>query len=206
VLFREEAGAGGERLGEYSYIDQTGQTITVRYSAGKDGFRILEGAHVPEGATGQNSAAYDPNYNDQHVQPQNYNNDQYVQPQNYNNDQYVQPQNYNNQQYVQPQQASNANPFINPNDPTHQDLRYNTNAAQFLQPSFRPGSAGVPPCADCEGVDPFVNPYDPSHQAGYVPPQQPEAAPLTQQNGNLSPPGKLNLNLFQNGFNFDFES
>ena len=29
----------GERIGQYSYIDQDGQTITVRYSAGKDGFR-----------------------------------------------------------------------------------------------------------------------------------------------------------------------
>merc|ERR1712180_464416 len=60
VVFREETGAGGERVGQYSYIDNDGKTITVRYSAGKDGFKILEGAHVPEGATGLNSAPYNP--------------------------------------------------------------------------------------------------------------------------------------------------
>ena len=62
VVFREETGAGGERIGQYSYIDQDGKTITVKYSAGVDGFRILEGAHIPNGANGQNSAAHDPNY------------------------------------------------------------------------------------------------------------------------------------------------
>ena len=43
TVFREETSADGERVGQYSYIDQDGQTITVRYTAGKDGFRILEG-------------------------------------------------------------------------------------------------------------------------------------------------------------------
>merc|ERR1711923_143186 len=62
TVFREETTADGERIGQYSYIDQDGQTITVRYSAGKDGFRILEGAHIPTGANGQNSATHDPNY------------------------------------------------------------------------------------------------------------------------------------------------
>merc|ERR1712105_48687 len=58
TVYREETGADGERVGQYSYIDNAGKTITVRYTAGKDGFRILEGDHVPLGATGQNSAAY----------------------------------------------------------------------------------------------------------------------------------------------------
>merc|ERR1711862_842107 len=105
VVFREEAGAGGERIGQYSYIDESGKTITVKYSAGVDGFRILEGAHIPNGANGQNSAAHDPNYREpapvqQQQQPQ--------QPS---------QQQYNN--YVQPTQApANVNPFINPADPT----------------------------------------------------------------------------------------
>merc|ERR1711971_172570 len=62
VVFREETGVGGERIGQYSYVDQAGKTITVKYSAGVDGFKILEGAHVPIGANGQNSAVHDPNY------------------------------------------------------------------------------------------------------------------------------------------------
>merc|ERR1711981_1225463 len=56
----EEVTADGERIGQYSYIDNDGKTITVKYTAGKDGFRILEGDHVPIGATGLNSAAFDP--------------------------------------------------------------------------------------------------------------------------------------------------
>merc|ERR1712243_45864 len=45
TVYREETSADGERVGQYSYIDQAGKTITVRYSAGKDGFKILEGDH-----------------------------------------------------------------------------------------------------------------------------------------------------------------
>ena len=112
TVFREETTADGERIGQYSYIDQDGQTITVRYSAGKDGFRILEGAHIPTGANGQNSATHDPNYREavQHQQQAYQNTPQ-------------QQQQYNNN--------VNVNPFINPDDPTHRDFRYNTNAAQF---------------------------------------------------------------------------
>merc|ERR1711962_1842895 len=58
TVYREETSADGERVGQYSYIDQAGKTITVRYSAGKDGFKILEGDHVPTGANGQNSAPF----------------------------------------------------------------------------------------------------------------------------------------------------
>merc|ERR1712156_413337 len=54
VVFREESGGNNERIGQYSYIDDTGKTITVKYSAGINGFRILEGDHIPSG--GQNSA------------------------------------------------------------------------------------------------------------------------------------------------------
>merc|ERR1712004_928798 len=54
VVFREESGGNDERIGQYSYIDDTGKTITVKYSAGINGFRILEGDHIPSG--GQNSA------------------------------------------------------------------------------------------------------------------------------------------------------
>ena len=90
-------------------------------------------------------------------------------------------------------------------------------------------ASAVPDCADCAGANPFINPYDPSHQAGYVAPAQP-ARPVQQQqqssfnynnNNNVQynnyqpteqprtnffPPGKLNLNRFETGFNFDFES
>lgn len=38
----------GTRIGSYSYVDPNGKKISVKYSAGKDGFRILEGDHVPK--------------------------------------------------------------------------------------------------------------------------------------------------------------
>lgn len=38
----------GSRSGAYSYVDPNGQTISVRYTAGKEGFRILEGEHIPK--------------------------------------------------------------------------------------------------------------------------------------------------------------
>ncbi|RZF32974.1 hypothetical protein LSTR_LSTR008687 [Laodelphax striatellus] len=38
----------GSRQGSYSYVDPSGKTISVKYTAGKDGFKILEGDHIPK--------------------------------------------------------------------------------------------------------------------------------------------------------------
>merc|ERR1712215_369360 len=54
TISKEESAGNNERIGQYSYIDDSGKTITVKYSAGVNGFRILEGAHIPSG--GQTSA------------------------------------------------------------------------------------------------------------------------------------------------------
>ena len=43
-------------VGQYSYIGDDGKTYTVKYEAGVNGFRILDGAHVPSG--GQHSGNY----------------------------------------------------------------------------------------------------------------------------------------------------
>ena len=76
-------------------------------------------------------------------------------------------------------------------------------------------TASARPCADCAGSNPFVNPYDPSHQTGHVQQPQQQASftynnnnnyPTTEQPRAFFPPGKLNLNRFETGFNFDFES
>ena len=56
IVYREETALDGSRIGQYSYIGDDGQTYTVKYSAGKEGFRILEGAHIPSG--GQDAAAF----------------------------------------------------------------------------------------------------------------------------------------------------
>merc|ERR1711862_484953 len=55
TISKEESTGNNERIGQYSYVDDKGKTITVKYSAGINGFRILEGDHIPSG--GQNSAA-----------------------------------------------------------------------------------------------------------------------------------------------------
>lgn len=38
----------GTRTGSYSYTDPDGKEISVKYTAGRDGFRIVEGDHVPK--------------------------------------------------------------------------------------------------------------------------------------------------------------
>merc|ERR1712066_892245 len=55
-VFREETDANGNRIGQYSYIGDDGKVISVKYVAGKDGFRIIEGDHIR--ATGQDAAPF----------------------------------------------------------------------------------------------------------------------------------------------------
>jgi len=206
TVFREETSSDGERIGQYSYIDQDGQTITVRYSAGKDGFRILEGAHIPEGATGLQSAPFDPSIAEagsQEQPPAPRQQETRLVPQ----QQQFRPAPVQQQQQfrpapVQQQPAADFNPFINPADPTHRDFQHNTNAAQFrpqpqqaqpqqfpqarqqvreqarAQAQTIPNPASVPACANCEGINPFINPADSSHTQLFA--SQP-AAPAFRQ-------------------------
>jgi len=219
TVYREETSADGERVGQYSYIDQDGQTITVRYTAGKDGFRIIEGAHIPTGATGQNSA---PRVAQAAPAPR------VAAPVQPVAQAVPQSVDYNDYDY-EPVDPS-FNPFINPHDPTHRDFRFNTNGANFA-PQSAPAQQNfvnaVPPCADCAGVNPFVNPFDASHQqagllaghlAGVQTVQRQQARPVqrtlpvqqvqatTQAAPRFFPPGNLKLNRFESGFNFDFSS
>jgi len=168
TIFKEEADINGNRIGQYSYIGDDGQTYTVKYSAGKDGFRILDGSHIP--STGRDAAAFDADYEEtlaaapaQPAQP-------VAQPA-FQQQPRVQIQPVQ----AQPQPAfndydsapvdPNFNPFINPHDPTHRDFRFNKNAAAHAPNSAGARSASVvPDCADCAGVNPFINPFDASHQ------------------------------------------
>ncbi|CAH2101280.1 unnamed protein product [Euphydryas editha] len=38
----------GSRIGAYQYKDPSGQLVKLKYRAGKDGFQILEGSHLPK--------------------------------------------------------------------------------------------------------------------------------------------------------------
>merc|ERR1712038_1605632 len=129
----------------------------------------------------------------------------------------------------------NRNPFINPHDPTHRDFQFNQNGANFgPRPTQVHSASAVPNCANCAGVNPFINPFDASHQQPqqFVPQQQPQQfvpqqqqqqfvpqvqqqqpvfnqnflQPVTEAPRNFFPPGQLQLNRFETGFNFDFSS
>merc|ERR1711892_1503456 len=234
TVFREETTADGERIGQYSYIDNDGKTITVRYTAGKDGFRILEGAHVPTGATGFAPAP---------VAPVRAAPVQVAAPV-----RQAAPVAQPDYDYVDTPVDPNFNPFINPHDPTHRDFNFNRNGADFAPQNNNNNNNAlarnfvnnVPNCADCAGVNPFINPFDASHQQGFVAPaparqalvqqprfQQRQRAQQVQQPRfqqpaqpaqqafsfettpsprNFFPPGQLKLNRFESGFNFDFSS
>merc|ERR1712117_994634 len=64
--------------------------------------------------------------------------------------------------YVDAPVDPNFNPFINPHDPTHRDFQFNRNGANFG--GHTTFAHGVPPCADCAGVNPFINPFDASRR------------------------------------------
>jgi len=172
TIFKEEADINGNRIGQYSYIGDDGQTYTVRYSAGKDGFRILDGAHIP--STGADAAAFDADYEAELEAAQPVQEVRAAQPVVQQVQQVAQPA--FRAQPVQVQQAQpsidydslpvdpNFNPFVNPHDPTHRDFRFNKNAAAHAPNSPLARSASVVPnCADCAGVNPFINPFDKSH-------------------------------------------
>jgi len=232
IVYREETALDGSRIGQYSYIGDDGQTYTVKYSAGKEGFRILEGAHIPSG--GQDAAAFVATPAPEPAPPQQQRRPA-PQPQRLPA---PEPQFIPDYDIVEEKPA--GNPFINPHDPTHRNFAFNKNGAKFapkvpgvLDASF------VPPCAGCEGLNPFVNPFDQTHNnAGFLAgqlagAQQPAPArrPAPIQNARPTgrviaqpqqparsfiqttpapkrffPPGQIKLNRFETGFNFDFES
>merc|ERR1712001_705808 len=91
VIIMEESSANNNRIGQYSYIGDDGKTYTVKYEAGVNGFRILDGAHVPSG--GQHAAD---NIVDENAEPYEYDYEYYDEV------------------------PEGTSPFVNPYDRTHQ--------------------------------------------------------------------------------------
>lgn len=197
IVFREETALDGSRIGQYSYIGDDGKTYTVKYSAGKEGFRILDGAHIPSG--GQDAAPFVSEDYDEPIPQAPIAQPQQIAPAPRANPAPVRlpapaPQ-IPDYDYVEEPVDPNFNPFINPHDPTHRNFAFNKNGAKFapkvpgvLDASF------VPPCAGCEGLNPFINPFDASHTnagllaghlAGAQAPRRP--APIA----NARPTGRL---------------
>lgn len=46
VQFKEESLPDGSRRGTYSYVDPSGQTRTITYTAGKNGFEVKKNAFL----------------------------------------------------------------------------------------------------------------------------------------------------------------
>ncbi|XP_013147999.1 PREDICTED: uncharacterized protein LOC106110656 isoform X2 [Papilio polytes] len=61
----------GSRVGAYQYKDPTGKLVKLKYRAGKEGFQILEGSHLPQSPQPQ--------------QPDNYYQNAYAQQKQYDN-------------------------------------------------------------------------------------------------------------------------
>merc|ERR1712086_606899 len=182
TVFREETTADGERIGQYSYIDNDGKTITVRYTAGKDGFRILEGAHVPTGATGFAPAP---------VAPVRAAPVQVAAPV-----RQAAPVAQPDYDYVDTPVDPNFNPFINPHDASHQQgfvAPAPARQAPVQQPRFQQRQR-----AQQVQQPRFQQPAQPAQQAFSF-----ETTPSPR---NFFPPGQLKLNRFESGFNFDFSS
>merc|ERR1712018_778421 len=235
TVYREETTADGERVGQYSYIDQAGKTITVRYTAGKDGFRILEGDHVPTGANGQASAQFQATPRPAPAPRQQ----QLVQQQ---------PQ----QQFVQPRESvdydyeyyDGAVPETSPrfNQQTQQAPAQQTFVpAQPVQRVAQPQQPVRRPVVPASNSNPFINPHDPTHRdfnfnrhggnfGGRSAPHQASAVPPCADCAGVNPfinpfdashrnpsafipaptaaprQQQFQLNRFENGFNFDFTS
>merc|ERR1712105_212611 len=96
TISKEESTGNNERVGQYSYIDDTGKTITVKYSAGVNGFRILEGDHIPSG--GQKAANFEPT-NEVDGTPKEY-------------------------EYEYYDDTVPESPFVNPHDTSHQSQSF----------------------------------------------------------------------------------
>jgi len=183
--FREETDVNGNRIGQYSYIGDDGKVYTVKYSAGIDGFKILEGDHIQ--ATGQDSAPFDPEIagEDAPADPAPAPAPRRVAPAPAPRARVPLPARAPApvRQQVQEQPR---NPFINPHDPTHRDFAFNSNGAQFqpVQPVQAAQPARVAPApaprarvplparapapvrqqVQEQPRNPFINPHDPTHR------------------------------------------
>jgi len=170
INFREETDAEGTRIGQYSYIGADGKTYFVKYSAGKDGFRILDGDHIP--STGQGAAAFvSEDAEERAAAPLPAPAPAVATPIRVAPEPVIAaapavPVDYD---YTDESVDPDFNPFINPHDPTHRNFAFNKNGAKFAPkvPGVLDGSH-VPNCAGCAGLNPFINPFDASHQAGVL--------------------------------------
>ncbi|KAJ8961873.1 hypothetical protein NQ318_021491 [Aromia moschata] len=102
----ESIAPDGSRNGGYSYVDPTGRKISVKYTAGKEGFRILEADHLPKAPQPVAPVPAAPQQVQAHIQQQPL--QQAYRPQPYALQQGVDDGQYRPQVYERPQPVSTA--------------------------------------------------------------------------------------------------
>ncbi|CAG7834019.1 unnamed protein product [Allacma fusca] len=142
----ETVGPDGEVRGQYQYTDPNGKLITVRYSAGKNGF-MVEGDHLPQApqpVPQQPAAPQQYNNNNNNYINNNHNNnnedDGSYRPGQYDEGQYN-PQQHNQGQYnQQPQQYQPQPQQYQPQPQQYQPQpqQFNSQPQQSLLSNFGP--------------------------------------------------------------------
>ncbi|XP_059485178.1 uncharacterized protein LOC132202345 [Neocloeon triangulifer] len=188
----ESTDGQGNVRGEYSYVDPNGKTITVKYTAGKDGFKV-EGDHLPKApAVPAPAAPAAPEYrrpqqqqwNQQPAQPQ-----APQQPQ--QNPQHITDPLWN--AHTQPHwaQTLQQQPQYNPPQPQYNppQPQYNPPQAQYNppqpqwnqpQPQYNPQQQFASQAPATQQLQNFPGLPQPSN---YL---QPQAAPQQQPRGQVS--------------------
>ncbi|CAO1418871.1 unnamed protein product [Diamesa serratosioi] len=213
IAFKEETDANGDRHGQYSYVDPSGVTRKVTYTAGKNGFQAT-GDHLP--VAPEAPATPQPQY-----QPQS----QYQQQPQQQQQQQPRQQEYN--QYDTSSQFDDGSYDERWNNPTYSGNGAASGRLSAPAPVHRP-AAPVP-------APPQYNNYQyqqeapqkqeqqqqyqqqqyqqPQQQQQYQQPQQqqqqyqqqPQQQYETTPNPHrFQPPGKLSLNRTPDGFSYSF--
>jgi len=185
--FKEETDASGNRRGQYSYIGDDGKTITVQYTAGKNGFQV-SGDHLPRA----------PIPAPQHRAPA-------PAPPQYNQ----QPQ-YNaipNQGQSYNKGSNNGDDGSYRADVYETPYQYRNELHTTNYPAGNPSQINQAR----EAYNPFHNPHVPDHLYNQAPqPQQAnfqfQQTTTTPSPNRFFPPGNLDLNRTPDGFQFQFNS
>lgn len=132
----------GSRIGGYQYKDPSGQLVKLKYRAGKDGFQILEGSHLPKSQEPQLPRSNDNFHQDAYSQQKQ----QYEMQQQYDQQKPDPQQNWrNNQEYGNDHSPAGGQYFVR--NWREQDLRdddgqYHDNDLEDKKPhSFGSGYA-----------------------------------------------------------------
>jgi len=213
VEFKEETDLNGDRKGQYSYFDPSGQKFTVQYTAGKNGFQV-SGDHLPKAPQPVGPApAQRSQYQPQYQQPQ-----QQYQPS------YQQPATHHYSS-AQPIQSIPDTPEVAAAKAEHfravEEARRQQQTVQQQRPDQYDNSGAY--------NDGQYNPAYDNYESQPQPQQQPQQSqfntqfsgfPAQSQFNNFNqfqqpttpaphrffPPGKLNLNRTPDGYQYSFSS